>query len=622
MLNYVWVRPHHRQKNGKRVFVRGYYRMMETNEEPQYEEWKKKIGKNPKRVSLANRNLKYANFQDINLTQGRFHKDDLEGAHFGGNNVAWRDVEFSSSGLRSITFEKIKADFLKFRLNNLDYARIEIPKTKETFLYRNNAHKGLFLSLATKENEAGKGWVTLSNNDFSLTSNEVRMGNYIEIGDKASPAKVANFDSNNINAGDSKDSTITIYADDVLFLENQMRNNIIRIFSPKEFTVRDNNFAGSYIKIGDNNQNRRSPFRFRNNHAEGAFLDGDWRNIDFLNTSLRGATLHGDFRGCTFTGVDFRGANLKDAIFDSIEKLNRAVIDKDTILPDSIKKDCEKIREKWLPDRIWEKKNFPVTKDTIFENGAKKYDLSARRSLQGGTSPVFQVKINGDGFGVEKLVEVDPSDIHRRPNETDANFDWRSYVVTEHNGVNEVIGYRLSELLGAHVVPDTVWTHRTDGRPVTIQKFIEHADVLNNLKPVYDDEYEKRSQTINFLDVLMGNHDRHGGNLMLQIAGNSPKLWAIDFGHSKPKRNELVTAYDGSVLAVSYTAFQKYDKVPNRVWSKIKTITRKEFMDMFDDLLKDNDFVNLGGWVALDHVWEKIETIKESKDRLYGEAEI
>jgi hypothetical protein len=93
-----------------------------------------------------------------------------------------------------------------------------------------------------------------------------------------------------------------------------------------------------------------------------------------------------------------------------------------------------------------------------------------------------------------------------------------------------VEAYRLSELLGLHVVPATVYADM-DGTPGTSQQYLPDLRTGRELRldaqwhEIDQDQFED----VLILDILTMNNDRNPGNWGLDATG---RLWAIDHGHA------------------------------------------------------------------------------------------
>jgi hypothetical protein len=143
---------------------------------------------------------------------------------------------------------------------------------------------------------------------------------------------------------------------------------------------------------------------------------------------------------------------------------------------------------------------------TSFAEAARRGESVSTSELGGGVCHAVRVEYKDDGSGVWKgLWEVG---------------GW-------HDGNSEVAAYRLSEALGFHVVPETVYA-QYEGEDGTSQLFIEDAD-LGAWRSVREIPDETKEQII-ALDIIMYNADRHNGNWVFDT---DDRVWAIDHGHAQ-----------------------------------------------------------------------------------------
>lgn len=129
----------------------------------------------------------------------------------------------------------------------------------------------------------------------------------------------------------------------------------------------------------------------------------------------------------------------------------------------------------------------------------------------------------------------------------------------------EVASYEMSEALGLHVVPPTVW--RTEGPvgPGMCQVWIDETDIqlvavlpseedLTNWHHVFDGSDESGGfvslvhardatlQKVALLDAVINNADRKGGHLLVD---EQQRVWAIDHGVSFSTEEKLRTVLWG-----------------------------------------------------------------------------
>jgi uncharacterized repeat protein (TIGR03843 family) len=139
-------------------------------------------------------------------------------------------------------------------------------------------------------------------------------------------------------------------------------------------------------------------------------------------------------------------------------------------------------------------------------------------------------------------------------------WDFPSYTLSR----REVAAFALSDALGWHVVPETVWRSEGPFGPGMCQRWIDgEADVVDLVRPdnvpqgwhtvlrahdeygervnvVHDDRLEL--QRIALLDVITNNADRKGGHL---VRDANDQVWGIDHGVTFAEEDKLRTVLWG-----------------------------------------------------------------------------
>jgi len=111
----------------------------------------------------------------------------------------------------------------------------------------------------------------------------------------------------------------------------------------------------------------------------------------------------------------------------------------------------------------------------------------------------------------------------------------------------EVACYRLSELLGWHLVPPTILRLDAPGGEGSLQLFIPH-DPEDNAFTLYEQRADA-FRVIALLDILANNADRKAGHVIL--GANDDRLWAIDNGltfHVETKLRTVLWPFAGEIL--------------------------------------------------------------------------
>ena len=165
------------------------------------------------------------------------------------------------------------------------------------------------------------------------------------------------------------------------------------------------------------------------------------------------------------------------------------------------------------------------TEDDAFSIAAKMGRVVSSDPLEVGVCGAEILEYADDGSGVWKEM---------------------SLIAGQHDGNSEVAAYRISELLGLDIVPETVFTWH-DGRKGTSQRFIPDADVgwgfWKRLGKVPQEDraafldaqraqHGDRVKKMIMLDFIIDNHDRHNGNWLIGDGGNG-RFWAVDHGHCR-----------------------------------------------------------------------------------------
>jgi uncharacterized repeat protein (TIGR03843 family) len=109
----------------------------------------------------------------------------------------------------------------------------------------------------------------------------------------------------------------------------------------------------------------------------------------------------------------------------------------------------------------------------------------------------------------------------------------------------EVAAYRLSEMLGWGLVPETV--ERDDGPfgPGSLQRFVEADFSEHHFTLVEEHRHHARLQAICAFDIVANNADRKSGHCLL---GEDGTIWAIDNGlcfHPQPKLRTVIWEFAG-----------------------------------------------------------------------------
>lgn len=109
----------------------------------------------------------------------------------------------------------------------------------------------------------------------------------------------------------------------------------------------------------------------------------------------------------------------------------------------------------------------------------------------------------------------------------------------------EVAAYRLSELLGWGLVPETVERVDAPLGPGSLQRFVPADFSEHHFTLVEEGRHHDRLRVICAFDILANNADRKSGHCLL---GEDGTIWAIDNGlcfHAEPKLRTVIWEFAG-----------------------------------------------------------------------------
>ncbi len=107
----------------------------------------------------------------------------------------------------------------------------------------------------------------------------------------------------------------------------------------------------------------------------------------------------------------------------------------------------------------------------------------------------------------------------------------------------EVAAYLISEALGIHMVPETVYRRKAPAGPGSLQRYIEHDPECHYFN--LSDEDRQRLRPVVLFDVLVNNADRKGGHVLI---GKDDHIWLIDHGicfHVEDKLRTVIWDFAG-----------------------------------------------------------------------------
>jgi len=213
-----------------------------------------------------------------------------------------------------------------------------------------------------------------------------------------------------------------------------------------------------------------------------------------------------------------------------------------------------------------------------------------------GINLVAKVKIDGDGWGVLKPLDGESHKggmiFHNIPSGT--------------QGFREVFAYELSKLFGSDLVPPTILVPVTkevadkhkglkEGGMASLQHFLD----LGANKQDYDMgglmgekgqlNRNKQMHNLALLDAILGNADRHGGNIMMDKRNGN--IFAIDNGLLGAK------AYYMNTRSLDYAYSHSLDRLDNEDMERLEKLAQNfdkvKDMIMNSGMHSDKDMLTL-----------------------------
>jgi uncharacterized repeat protein (TIGR03843 family) len=111
----------------------------------------------------------------------------------------------------------------------------------------------------------------------------------------------------------------------------------------------------------------------------------------------------------------------------------------------------------------------------------------------------------------------------------------------------EVAAYLVSEALGLHMVPETVYRRKAPVGPGSLQRFIEHNPEYHFFN--FSEEDRQRLRPVALFDLVINNADRKGGHILFDAEDH---LWLIDHGicfHVEDKLRTVIWDFAGEPIA-------------------------------------------------------------------------
>ncbi len=111
----------------------------------------------------------------------------------------------------------------------------------------------------------------------------------------------------------------------------------------------------------------------------------------------------------------------------------------------------------------------------------------------------------------------------------------------------EVAAYLVSEALGFHLVPCTVFRHHAPYGPGSLQRYIEHDPEYHYF--AFSPEDKSRLRPVALFDLLVNNADRKGSHILIER--ETRNVWAIDHGicfHEEDKLRTIIWDFAGETI--------------------------------------------------------------------------
>ena len=113
--------------------------------------------------------------------------------------------------------------------------------------------------------------------------------------------------------------------------------------------------------------------------------------------------------------------------------------------------------------------------------------------------------------------------------------------------LREVAAYQLSEALGLHIVPVTLFREDGPNGPGSLQQYIEYDVEYHYFNFTVEDKQKLRPVVL--FDILANNADRKGSHVFFE--DDTHRLYAIDHGicfHDEPKLRTVLWDFAGQAI--------------------------------------------------------------------------
>lgn len=110
----------------------------------------------------------------------------------------------------------------------------------------------------------------------------------------------------------------------------------------------------------------------------------------------------------------------------------------------------------------------------------------------------------------------------------------------------EAAAYLVSEALGLHMVPETVYRRKAPVGAGSLQRFIEHNPEYHYFN--FSEQDRQRLRPVAVFDLVINNADRKGGHILFDADDH---IWLIDHGicfHVEDKLRTVVWDFAGELI--------------------------------------------------------------------------
>jgi hypothetical protein len=141
----------------------------------------------------------------------------------------------------------------------------------------------------------------------------------------------------------------------------------------------------------------------------------------------------------------------------------------------------------------------------------------------------------------------------------------------------ELAAYKMSKLLGLGIVPPTV-LREVNGKKGSVQAWVERSMMekdrrQKHLEPPDEWYWMAQMLTMHLFDNLVGNYDRHQGNLLIDDTWN---IWLIDHTQAFRRFNKLHSP-------------DKLLYCDKEVWERLQKLDAKAIKEVFKDVLQKSE---------------------------------